>query len=153
SVGISAEIQTGGSIVRAALSGVAVGRRLGRAACAARQARRRGQRSGVLGIGIALARWHGLGGGGVGAARLRIEVICCPYTLLSPFAMHGRIQHTVFRSKRLARAKSNGNGRVDRLEEAMSALVLAQANLVQAQAALAQQHTAFLVRMAEIDAR
>jgi hypothetical protein len=35
----------------------------------------------------------------------------------------------------------------------MSALTLAQANLVQAQAVLAQQHTAFLARMADIDAR
>ncbi|HTU89797.1 MAG TPA: hypothetical protein VMF69_06860 [Gemmataceae bacterium] len=67
----------------------------------------------------------------------------------------------------MARTKSNGNGRIDRLEEGMAALSQAQANLVQAQAnlvqasatlvqanaALAQQHTAFLVRMAEIDAR
>jgi hypothetical protein len=46
----------------------------------------------------------------------------------------------------MARTKNGGNGRVDRLEEAMS-------TLVQAQAALAQQHTAFLVRITEIDAR
>lgn len=51
----------------------------------------------------------------------------------------------------MARAKSNGNGRVDRLEEAMAALALAQTNLVQAQATLALQHTAFLARMAEMD--
>jgi hypothetical protein len=60
----------------------------------------------------------------------------------------------------MARAKSNGNGRVDRLEEAMAALGLAQANLVQAQAnlvlaqaGLAQQQTTFLVRIGEMDAR
>ena len=60
----------------------------------------------------------------------------------------------------MARTKSNGNGRIDRLEEGMAALshaqanlVQAQANLVQANAALALQHTAFLARMAEIDAR
>jgi hypothetical protein len=60
----------------------------------------------------------------------------------------------------MARMKNGGNGRVDRLEEAMTALSQAQANLVQAQAALAQnqtalaqQHTAFLARTAEIDAR
>jgi hypothetical protein len=53
----------------------------------------------------------------------------------------------------MARTKSGGgNGRVDRLEEAMSALGQAQANLVQAHAALAQQQTIFLARMAEIDA-
>lgn len=67
----------------------------------------------------------------------------------------------------MARTKNGGNGRVDRLEEILSAmgqaqanlqqaqasLVLAQANLVQAQAALAQQHTAFLAHAAEIDVR
>jgi multidrug resistance efflux pump len=61
----------------------------------------------------------------------------------------------------MARTKSGGgNGRVDRLEEAMAALgqaqanlVQAQANLVQNQAALAQNQTAFIARMAEIDAR
>jgi len=60
----------------------------------------------------------------------------------------------------MAKTKSDGNGRVDRLEEAMSALgqaqtnlVQAQTNLVQAQATLAQQQTAFLARIAEIDAR
>lgn len=58
----------------------------------------------------------------------------------------------------MARAKTGGNGRVDRLEEGMAALsqaqanlVQAQANLVQAQATLALQHTAFLDRMAEMD--
>jgi hypothetical protein len=51
----------------------------------------------------------------------------------------------------MARAKNDGNGRVDRLEEAMSALSLAQANLVQTQAALAQQQTMFLARLAETD--
>ena len=65
----------------------------------------------------------------------------------------------------MARTKSNGNGRVDRLEEAMTRLgqaqanlvqaqanlVQAQANLVQAQSTLALQHTAFLSRMAEMD--
>lgn len=60
----------------------------------------------------------------------------------------------------MARTKSGGNGRVDRLEESMNTLSLAQANLVQAQAnlvqaqaALAQQQTIFLARMAETDAR
>jgi hypothetical protein len=53
----------------------------------------------------------------------------------------------------MARTKSDGNGRVDRLEETMSALSLAQANLVQAQAALTQQQTIFLARIAESDAR
>ena len=46
----------------------------------------------------------------------------------------------------MARTKSNGNGRVDRLEEAHATLTLAQANLVQAQANL-------VARMAETDAR
>jgi hypothetical protein len=53
----------------------------------------------------------------------------------------------------MARTKNSGNGRVDRLEEAMSALQQAQATLVLAQVALAQQHTAFLAHWAEIDAR
>ena len=59
----------------------------------------------------------------------------------------------------MAHTKSNGgNGRVDRLEEAMAALGQAQANLVQAQAnlvqnqvALAQNQTAFIARMVEMD--
>jgi len=57
----------------------------------------------------------------------------------------------------MARAKSNGNGRLD---EAMAALAQAQTNLVQAQAAsvlnqtaMAQHQTAFLARMTESDAR
>lgn len=67
----------------------------------------------------------------------------------------------------MTQTNSDGNGRVDRLEESMAALSLAQANLVQAQAnlvqaqaamaqnqiAMAQQQTAFLARMAENDAR
>lgn len=67
----------------------------------------------------------------------------------------------------MARAKRNGNGRVNRREEKMTALELAQANLVQAQAnlvqaqaalalnmtAMAQQQAAFLARVAKIDAR
>jgi hypothetical protein len=53
----------------------------------------------------------------------------------------------------MARTKNGGNGRVDRLEEAMNALTLAQANLVQAQATLVQQQTLFLARIAEIDAQ
>ncbi len=53
----------------------------------------------------------------------------------------------------MARTKSAGNGRIDRLEEAQAALVQAQAILVQAQATLAHNQTAFLARMAESDAR
>lgn len=67
----------------------------------------------------------------------------------------------------MARAKNNGNGRVDRLEEAMTRLgqsqanleqaqanlVQAQAALVQAQATLALEHTAFLAQMRESDVR
>lgn len=44
----------------------------------------------------------------------------------------------------MADAKNKGNGRIDRLEETMSALALAQASLVQAQANL-------VARMAETD--
>lgn len=50
----------------------------------------------------------------------------------------------------MARAKSNGNGRLD---EAMTVLVQAQATLVQAQATLAQNQAAFLARIVETDAR
>jgi hypothetical protein len=57
----------------------------------------------------------------------------------------------------MARARSQGNGRVDRLEEAMSKLAedqsnlaRAQVNLVQAQSNLAQVQAAFLVEMAEL---
>jgi hypothetical protein len=50
----------------------------------------------------------------------------------------------------MARAKSNGNGRLD---EAMTALVQAQASLVQAQASLAQNQAMFLARVTETDAR
>jgi uncharacterized protein involved in exopolysaccharide biosynthesis len=50
----------------------------------------------------------------------------------------------------MARAKSNGNGRLD---EAMATLVQAQSSLVQAQASLAQNQAAFLARIIEIDAR
>ena len=50
----------------------------------------------------------------------------------------------------MARAKSNGNGRLD---EALTALVQAHASLAQAQASLAQNQTAFLGRLADIDAR
>ena len=50
----------------------------------------------------------------------------------------------------MSRAKSNGNGRFD---EAMNALVQAQANLVQAQATLALNQATFLGRIAETDAR
>lgn len=57
-------------------------------------------------------------------------------------------------------AGSKGNGRIDRLEEALASLAKAQGDLVQAQASLVQSHalleqnmTAFLARMAESDAR
>ena len=60
----------------------------------------------------------------------------------------------------MARAKNTGNGRVDRVEEEMSALrqaqanrEQAQANLVKMQAALAQKHTAFLAHRLEFDAQ
>lgn len=46
----------------------------------------------------------------------------------------------------MAYAKNKGNGRLDRLEETMSALALAQASLVQVQANL-------VARMAETDTR
>jgi hypothetical protein len=49
----------------------------------------------------------------------------------------------------MARAKSNGNGRLD---DALTALVQAQASLVQAQASLAQNQAAFLNRLVQTDA-
>jgi chromosome segregation ATPase len=60
----------------------------------------------------------------------------------------------------MARSKNAGNGRVDRLEESMSALARSQANLEQvnallahANASLVQNQATFLARMADIDAR
>jgi hypothetical protein len=50
----------------------------------------------------------------------------------------------------MARAKSNGNGRLD---ESITALNQAMATLAQAQATLVQNQAAFLARIAETDAR
>jgi hypothetical protein len=50
----------------------------------------------------------------------------------------------------MARAKSNGSGRLD---DVMTNLVQAQASLVQVQATVVQNQAAFLARASEGDAR